>query len=117
MTYIIAKPCEGVCNTACVEVCPVDCIYPPEGLSLRPKDKEKIKEMNEQLYIHPEECIDCGACQPECPVDAVYPDDEVPEKYKDDIEKNYARFGLKVQDVQKQRPRRDFKFKFKRFKK
>ena len=27
MTYIIAEPCVGVCDTACVEVCPVDCIH------------------------------------------------------------------------------------------
>jgi ferredoxin len=52
--------------------------------------------MNEQLYIHPEECIDCGACVPECPVDAIFPDDEVPDKWKHFIDKNYARFGLQV---------------------
>ena len=26
MAYIIADPCVGTCDTACVEVCPVDCI-------------------------------------------------------------------------------------------
>ena len=26
MTYIIAEPCVGTCDTACVEVCPVDCM-------------------------------------------------------------------------------------------
>lgn len=96
MTYIITQPCEGVCNTACVEVCPVDCIYPPQGYTLSKADKKKLKKMNEQLYIHPEECIDCGACVPECPVDAIFPDDEVPDKWKHFIEKNYARFGLQV---------------------
>ncbi|MCK4894291.1 MAG: 4Fe-4S dicluster domain-containing protein [Calditrichae bacterium] len=98
MTYIITEPCKGVCNTACVEVCPVDCIYPPAGMSLKRKDKNKLKKINEQLYIHPEECIDCGACQPECPVDAIFPDDEVPEKWTHFIEKNYQRFGLKQLD-------------------
>ena len=29
MTYIIAEPCVGTCDTACVEVCPVDCIHGP----------------------------------------------------------------------------------------
>jgi ferredoxin len=24
------------------------------------------------LYIHPDECIDCGACVPACPVAAIY---------------------------------------------
>lgn len=98
MTYIITQPCEGVCNTACVDVCPVDCIYPPEGLSLKAKDKEEIRRRGEMLYIHPEECIDCGACQPECPEDAIYPDDEVPEKWKNFVSKNYERFGLQVDE-------------------
>ena len=30
MTYIICEPCVGTCDTACVEVCPVDCIHGPE---------------------------------------------------------------------------------------
>ena len=55
MTYIIAEPCVGLKDKACVPACPVDCIY--EG--------EKM------LYIHPEECIDCAACEPVCPVTAV----------------------------------------------
>ena len=28
MAYIIAEPCIGTKDTACVEVCPVDCIHP-----------------------------------------------------------------------------------------
>jgi NAD-dependent dihydropyrimidine dehydrogenase PreA subunit len=31
-----------------------------------------------QVYIHPEECIDCGACVPACTSDAIFPMDEVP---------------------------------------
>ena len=31
MTYIICEPCVGICDTACVEVCPVDCIHGPES--------------------------------------------------------------------------------------
>jgi NAD-dependent dihydropyrimidine dehydrogenase PreA subunit len=27
MTHIITEPCIGVKDTACVDVCPVDCIY------------------------------------------------------------------------------------------
>ena len=28
MTYVIAEPCIGVKDTACVDACPVDCIHP-----------------------------------------------------------------------------------------
>ena len=29
MSYIIGKPCVSVCDTVCVDVCPVDCIHGP----------------------------------------------------------------------------------------
>ncbi len=92
MTYIITKPCEGVCDTACVEVCPVDCIHPTkEEWPEKGYDPENLAD--KQLYIEPEECIDCGACEPVCPVQAIFTEDEVPEKYKEDIPINYEYYG------------------------
>lgn len=72
MPFVITEPCVGVKDKACVGVCPVDCIYDFDG--------------EPQLYIHPDECIECGACQPVCPVSAIFMDAEVPagqEKYTD----------------------------------
>ncbi len=69
MTYIIAEPCIGVKDLACVEVCPVDCIHPSDG------------EGEDMLYIDPDECIDCAACEPVCPVTAIFEESEVPEKW------------------------------------
>jgi NAD-dependent dihydropyrimidine dehydrogenase PreA subunit len=40
------------------------------------------------LYIHPDECIDCGACVPACPVEAIYSLDETPQKWADFIHLN-----------------------------
>jgi ferredoxin len=41
------------------------------------------------LYIHPEECIDCGACVPACPVSAIYDSHEAtPANQRDLIEAN-----------------------------
>ncbi len=84
MTFVIAEPCIGTCDTSCVEVCPVDCI---EG----PITVDDIKEIQLggdtatlaaiQLYIDPEICIDCGACEPECPVEAIFEEDDVPSKW------------------------------------
>ena len=48
----------------------------------------------QMLYIHPEECIDCGACEPECPVEAIFPEDEVPEKWSKYTAYNYEAFGM-----------------------
>ena len=52
-----------------------------------------IHEGPDQLFIDPEECIDCGACEPECPVEAIFPEDAVPQKWEEYIEKNKAFFN------------------------
>jgi len=44
------------------------------------------------LYIHPDECIDCGACVPACPVEAIFALDETPEKWKNFIPVNAKYF-------------------------
>ncbi len=72
MPYIIVESCINVKDRSCVDVCPVDCIY----------------EGEDQLYIHPDECIDCGACEPECPVTAIFPEEDVPVQFKSYIAKN-----------------------------
>jgi ferredoxin len=43
------------------------------------------------LYIHPDECIDCGACVPECPVEAIFAEADVPEQWKEWTPINYER--------------------------
>ena len=68
MTYIITDACINVKDRSCVDVCPVDCIHPTLA-----EDKGEM-----QLYINPEECIDCGACGPACPVSAIFAEDDVP---------------------------------------
>ncbi|HEY0987020.1 MAG TPA: ferredoxin family protein [Kofleriaceae bacterium] len=45
-----------------------------------------------QMFIDPDECIDCGACEAECPVAAIYLDDDVPAEHRGDIERNAAFF-------------------------
>jgi ferredoxin len=77
VTYVIVEACIGVKDRACVDVCPVDCIY----------------EGEDQLYIHPDECIDCGACEPECPVTAIFPEEDVPPQMVEYIEKNKEVFN------------------------
>jgi NAD-dependent dihydropyrimidine dehydrogenase PreA subunit len=55
MTYVITGACIDVRDKACTEECPVDCIY----------------EGDRMLYIHPDECVDCGKCVPACPNGAI----------------------------------------------
>lgn len=77
MTYVIALPCVDVMDLACVEECPVDCIY----------------EGGRSLYIHPDECVDCGACEPVCPVEAIYYEDDLPEDSTPYLDDNAAFFS------------------------
>ena len=81
MPFVITDPCIGTKDTACVDVCPVDCIHPR-------KDEPEFEPAT-MLYIHPEECIDCGACVPACPVAAIYDSvDTTPASQKQLIEAN-----------------------------
>lgn len=75
MTMVVTEPCRGCKDKACVIVCPVDCFY----------------EDAEMVYIHPDECIDCGACVPECPVEAIFYHDDVPSQWFHYIELNAKR--------------------------
>ncbi len=75
MTYVITPGCVDLKDRACIDECPVDCIY--EGPRM--------------LYIHPDECVDCGACEPVCPVEAIY--------YEDDVPAEHERFTLVNADI------------------
>ena len=72
MSHYVTEPCVGCKFTDCVEVCPVNCFY----------------EVEDRLYINPDECIDCTACVPVCPVEAIFAEGDVPEKWKSYIDEN-----------------------------
>ena len=72
MAHIVTTKCHGCKFTDCVEVCPVACFY----------------ELDGQVVIHPEDCIDCEACVSTCPVSAIYAESDLPPEFKADIEFN-----------------------------
>ena len=74
--YVIAQPCVDLKDKACIDECPVDCIY----------------EGQRSLYIHPDECVDCGACEPVCPVEAIFYEDVVPGDWTDYLKANVEFF-------------------------
>ena len=86
MAYIIAEPCIGTKDTACVDACPVDCIHPKKDTQY--EDGRPGFDAVDQLFIDPVECIDCGACVPVCPVSAIFALDDLPEKWHSYSEKN-----------------------------
>ena len=80
MAYIITDPCIDTKDTACVDVCPVDCIHP--------RKDEPAFAAAAMLYIHPDECIDCGACVPACPVEAIFALEDTPDQWTAFIGRN-----------------------------
>ncbi|MCK6455642.1 MAG: ferredoxin family protein [Phycisphaerae bacterium] len=79
MTHIVTGRCVDCRYTDCCAVCPVDCFYETTNPAM--------------LVIDPDTCIDCGLCIPECPIHAIYPQDEVPEPYREWIDKNKELFS------------------------
>ena len=61
MAYVIAEPCIGTKDTACVDVCPVDCIHPRKtNLTVEPR---------RSCILVPWSVLIVGACVPICPGD------------------------------------------------
>ncbi len=82
MAYVITDTCTK--DALCVDECPEDCIHP--------KKDEADFESEPQLYIDPEECIDCGVCIPVCPSNSVFVLEELPPDKAHFAEKNAAYF-------------------------
>ena len=55
MAHFVDSRCVDCKDTACVDVCPVDCFFEGENF----------------LVIHPDECIDCEICIEACPPGAI----------------------------------------------
>lgn len=81
MAYVITRLCRECKDMSCLNACPKDCILehrPPSGTS----------DLPNQLFIDPDECIDCNACMPECPWEAIFPDVDVPDALVPDVALN-----------------------------
>ncbi|MCI0460971.1 MAG: ferredoxin family protein [Gemmataceae bacterium] len=78
MAYVVCEPCRDCKYTDCVVVCPCECFY-----------QDAV-----QLYIDPEECIDCAACAGECPVEAIFQETQVPAAWVSFIRLNAERASV-----------------------
>ncbi len=74
MPFIVTDSCKGVKDRACMDECPVSCIYD--------SDEEDM------VYIDPDQCIDCSMCEPVCPVNAIFSDAFIPKELEEYIEIN-----------------------------
>jgi ferredoxin len=95
---IITEACIDTKDRACVDVCPVQCIYefdPAKNILFSEEEAgsgtiENTHTPNADmiavfgdttLYVNVDECTSCAACyQPGvCPVGAIYPEEDVPD--------------------------------------
>lgn len=97
MAYVITDRCAGVCEAACVESCPTDCIagpFPLEDLVAGGPKADAIRASGAQLYINPDDCIDCGACVAVCPTQAIIHEDDLAPHEERHRLANAAFYGL-----------------------
>jgi NAD-dependent dihydropyrimidine dehydrogenase PreA subunit len=94
---IITEACIGVKDRACVDVCPVQCIYEFEPVNnvlfseieagggvenVHQPSSDAVAIFGDSLlYVNTDECTSCTACyQPDvCPVGAIYSEEVVPD--------------------------------------
>ena len=95
---IITEACIDVKDRACVDVCPVQCIYeydPQDNVLFSEVEagdgqRENVHQPNPEmvaifsdsmLYVNTEECTSCTACYQAdvCPVGAIYAEEHVPD--------------------------------------
>jgi NAD-dependent dihydropyrimidine dehydrogenase PreA subunit len=83
MAYVITDTCTK--DELCVQACPVDCIHP--------KQDEGDFADAPQLYVNPNDCIDCGACVPVCPTNSVFALDDLPAEFSQFTDLNAAHYN------------------------
>lgn len=83
MAYVVTDAC--VKDFVCVNDCSTAAIAPAES--------DAAAATVPQVFINPDECIDCGNCAAVCPSGAIFSIDELPADKADFAEKNKAYFN------------------------
>jgi ferredoxin len=83
MAHVITDGC--VKDYLCVDTCSTYAIHPA-------KDEPKTDEVS-QLFINPDECIDCGNCVVTCPSGAIFTADDLPADKAEFAARNAAFFS------------------------
>ena len=83
MAYVITDACTK--DFACVAECATAAIAPAAD--------DAAAATVSQLFINPDECIDCGNCASICLSSAIFSEDELPADKADFAAKNKAYFN------------------------
>jgi NAD-dependent dihydropyrimidine dehydrogenase PreA subunit len=82
MAFVVTDGCTK--DFVCVAECATAAIHPFA-------DEAEAAQVS-QVYINPDECIDCGNCVTVCPSGAIFASDELPADKAAFAEKNAAYF-------------------------
>jgi ferredoxin len=83
MAYVVTDLCKK--DFVCVEQCATNAIAPAENDPAAPGAA--------QVYINPDDCIDCGNCAAVCEYSAIFVESDLPADKADFAEKNRAYFN------------------------
>jgi NAD-dependent dihydropyrimidine dehydrogenase PreA subunit len=84
MAYVITDSCTK--DFVCAPECTTAAISPAEA-------SDPAAAAVSQLFINPDECIDCDNCASICPSGAIFPLDDLPADKAEFAEKNRAYFN------------------------
>lgn len=82
MAYVVTDACTK--DFVCVAECATAAIAPVSG--------DAKAGLVSQVFINPDECIDCGNCADICAQHAIFPSDDLPADKAEFAEKNRAYF-------------------------
>jgi NAD-dependent dihydropyrimidine dehydrogenase PreA subunit len=83
MAYVVTDAC--IKDFVCVPDCATAAIAPAEG--------DPKAESVSQVFINPDECIDCGNCADACAQNAIFPESDLPADKASFAGKNRAYFN------------------------
>jgi len=83
MAYVVTDAC--IKDFLCAPECATAAIAPAEG--------DAAAATVSQVFINPDECIDCGNCVSICAQNAIFPLEELPADKAEFAEKNRAYFN------------------------
>jgi len=83
MAYVVTDAC--IKDFLCVSECTTAAIAPDQN--------EPVAATVSQVYINPDECIDCGNCASVCESNAIFALDELPADKAQFADKNKAYFN------------------------
>lgn len=83
MAYVVTDACKK--DFVCVEQCATNAIAPAAG--------DAAAGAVTQVYINPDDCIDCGNCASVCECNAIFAESDLPADKAEFVEKNRAYFS------------------------